>query len=117
MRCRWLCALTLAAALGLAAGCTPEQEESLGSGLTSTGQTIDKVRVVTKLIPGPEGVAIDGVLAGLSALLLAGGGYMTKKARDRKAKAAVLRKNMTPAQRVAADKEIYGKKFDPKKSG
>ena len=113
---KWLCVLTLAAALGLAAGCTPEQDESLGNGLTSTGQTIEKVRVVTKLIPGPEGAALDGVLAGLSALLLAGGAYMTKKASARKAKEKVLRGEMTKEQRVAADKKIYGKKFDPKLS-
>lgn len=113
---RWLCVVALVAAFGLAAGCTPEQEESLGSGLTSTGQNVEKVRKITKFIPGPEGAALDGVLAGISTLLLAGGAYMTKKARDRKAKAETLRKHMTPTQRDAANKEIFGDKYDPKLS-
>ncbi len=99
-----------------AAGCTPEQNEGVGQKLNSAGQTVEKVRTITKYLPGAEGQAIDGILAGVSALLLAGGAYMTKRARDQKAKKEAYKEQLDQKGLDAANKKIYGEKFDPKLS-
>lgn len=109
----WLVSFGLALALAfpLLTSCTPEQNKATGQTLTTTGQVLKTVEQVVKEVPVPGSPLLAQVLGGLAAVTTAAGAYFGKKAIARKAKEKVLRKNMTKAQRVAADKAIYGRRF------
>jgi hypothetical protein len=97
-------------------GCTQEQDKKAGDTLTTVGKTAETIREVIKTVPNPLGGPLDLALGGLATLATAAGAYFTKKAVSRGRKNKVLRQNMTKEQRLAADKRIFGKAFDPKLS-